>query len=93
MPSSRSLRRLSGAFQSIGGFDGIENQADGNSLPYYDNRCSPYRKFGATITDEFELLRINLGLSNEDLVNLTVNAVEASFLSESAKRILMDEIR
>ncbi|UCE05719.1 MAG: adenosine deaminase [bacterium] len=44
--------------------------------------------FGATITDEYVLLYKTLDFTTESLKKLTINAVKASFLSDSEKQII-----
>jgi adenosine deaminase len=44
--------------------------------------------FGTSITNEYRVLRDTLGFSERELQMLSLNAVEASFLSEGEKRAL-----
>ncbi|MCL5035434.1 MAG: adenosine deaminase [Bacteroidetes bacterium] len=48
--------------------------------------------FGSSITDEFALLVNKLGYSEEDLIELTLNAVGSSFLPIDDKRALIGKI-
>lgn len=47
--------------------------------------------FGTSITNEFRVLRERLGFSGHELQQLSLNAIEASFLPEAEKRALRDE--
>ncbi|MBT5775721.1 MAG: adenosine deaminase [Dehalococcoidia bacterium] len=48
--------------------------------------------FGGYIGDNFIAARDALGLSDNDIVTLARNSIEATFLDESSKQVLLDEL-